>query len=72
MDSVHFLAFDLGAMYWGSPAATAIDKDTEEPFVINSALVQNEDNGLIDQYSGYAAKVPVYPVLRMSLFVRLF
>lgn len=65
-------ALDLGAMYWGSPAATAIDKDTEEPFVINSALVQNEDNGLIDQYSAYAAKVPVYPVLRMSLFVRLF
>ena len=64
--------FEFGACYTGGLSLTAMGENTDTfekgLLPITSADLNNEDMGIID----YMSKIPVLPMLKFGLFVRLF
>jgi len=70
------VSFDLGALATGGikPQSYNYIKNTLDPsnpvevIDITSSAVSNKDDGLIDKISG----IPVFPMLKINIFVKLF
>ena len=73
-NSVVSFLFDLGVLYLGSDGFGAyteglnIKNGQKETILVTSESLDNKDKGLLDM----AASFPVYPVMKFSLFVKLF
>ena len=65
--------FDLGVVYLGKSKLYTYDYGgvggAIDDVEITSAKIENEDDGLIDDVLG---KIPVFPVMKLSINVRLF
>lgn len=62
---------DLGIVYSGNPKIQSYDYTLSEegkPVVFTSAMLENKDKGIIDGFS----KVPILPVVKVNIFIRIF
>lgn len=62
---------DLGVVYAGNPKVQSYDftlSDAGKPVVLNSAMLQNKDRGIVDVLN----KIPVLPVVKVNIYIRIF
>ena len=62
---------DLGVVYAGNPKIESYDytlSNEGKPVVLTSAMLQNKDKGIVDLYN----KIPVLPVVKVNIYIRIF
>lgn len=65
------VAFDAGILWWGNPGVFAVGYDLfdeAKEVQLTSAAVDNMDKGILDK----VGRVMVYPVLRCTVYYRIF
>lgn len=70
-DSRVSVSFDLGVVYTGKLQVVSYDytlKEEGRPVVITSEMIDKRDNEIIDMVSG----IPVLPVMKLNVMIRIF
>ena len=70
------VTFDMGAMFWGSLSAQSYDYSIKEEGTVvqinSTTLANNKDLNSVGKVLDIMGKVPVLPVLKLNVFVRIF